>query len=228
MPRRTIAVGDVHGCSRALAVLIDAIEPEPDDLIVTLGDYIDRGPDSRGVLDLLLSLGSRCQLVTLLGNHEQMLFDAKDPRPSHSGVSRYEVWLGYGGVATLESYGSNCGFEAIPARHLELLESCRYSFETETHLFTHASYFPSLPLEGQPASVLLWESLRDEFPGPHFSGKTAIVGHTSQKSGELLDLGYLKCIDTYCYGGGWLTALDVATGQLWQASENGELRRRES
>jgi serine/threonine protein phosphatase 1 len=61
-------------------------------------------------------------------------------------------------------------------------------------------------------------------PGPHESGKTVIVGHTSQKSGEILDLGHLVCIDTYCHGGSWLTALEVTTGQVWQANRNGELR----
>ncbi len=70
-----------------------------------------------------------------------------------------------------------------------------------------------------------WRSLRETIPGPHRSGKTVIVGHTAQKDGEILDLGHIKCIDTYCYGGGWLTALDVVTSEVWQASMSGELRR---
>jgi serine/threonine protein phosphatase 1 len=61
-------------------------------------------------------------------------------------------------------------------------------------------------------------------PGRHCSGKTAVVGHTPQVTGEILDLGYLVCIDTYCVGGGWLTALDVDSGQVWQANRAGELR----
>ena len=77
----------------------------------------------------------------------------------------------------------------------------------------------------QPVGMLRWESLRDMTPGPHDSGKTVIVGHTSQKGGEILDLGHLKCIDTYCYGGGWLTALDVKTGEVWQADRDGKMRR---
>src|ERR671921_455665 len=72
MPGRTIAVGDIHGCSSAL----DAIRPRNDDVVVTLGDYINRGPDSRGVIDRLIDLGRRCRLVPLLGNHDQMLFEA--------------------------------------------------------------------------------------------------------------------------------------------------------
>jgi serine/threonine protein phosphatase 1 len=78
----------------------------------------------------------------------------------------------------------------------------------------------------QAGAALRWESLRYSAPGPHASGKVVVVGHTSQKGGEVLDLGHLICIDTCCYGGGWLTALDVRTGEVWQADRNGERRRR--
>ena len=61
-------------------------------------------------------------------------------------------------------------------------------------------------------------------PRPHSSGKTAVVGHTEGHDGEILDLGYLKCIDTYCFGGGWLTALETAGGHVWQVNDRGELR----
>jgi serine/threonine protein phosphatase 1 len=66
--------------------------------------------------------------------------------------------------------------------------------------------------------------LRDFVPGPHCSGKIAIVGHTPQVSGEILDLGYLKCIDTGCVNGGWLTGLDVESGQVWRVDEGGRSR----
>ena len=75
MPGRTIAIGDIHGCSAALAALVAAIEPSKDDTVITLGDYIDRGPDSRGVLDQLIALAARCRLIPLLGDHEEMLLD---------------------------------------------------------------------------------------------------------------------------------------------------------
>ena len=68
----------------------------------------------------------------------------------------------------------------------------------------------------QPVGMLRWESLRDTTPGPHESGKAVIVGHKSQKGGEILDLGHLKCIDTFCYGGGWLTALEVGIPSRWR------------
>jgi serine/threonine protein phosphatase 1 len=216
-PPRTIAVGDIHGCSEALDAILDAIDPQPDDILITLGDYVDRGPDSRGVLERLIQLRSVCRLVPLLGNHDEMLLQAR-------GGLHLRTWLAMGGVATLASYGPSMDVSVIPDEHIALLEGCLTYFETETHLFVHANYFPDLSMAEQPRERLLWEPLRRTIPGPHHSGKTAIAGHTAQKSGEILDLGYLKCIDTYCHGGGWLTALEVSTGRVWQASRHGLLR----
>ena len=98
--------------------------------------------------------------------------------------------------------------------------------ETRTHIFVHASYDPNLPLKDQDDATLLWQGLRDDIPGPHDSGKTAVVGHTSQKNGEILNVGHLVCIDTNCANGGWLTALDVESGQVWQVHESGRRRQR--
>jgi len=86
-------------------------------------------------------------------------------------------------------------------------------------------YDSDLPMGEQSTLVLRWEPLRNSIPEPHASGKTVIAGHTSQKSGEILELGHVKVIDTYCYGGGWLTALDVQTGEVWQADLQGNMRR---
>jgi serine/threonine protein phosphatase 1 len=224
MTTRTIAIGDIHGCSRALEALLAAIGPRPEDVIVTLGDYVNRGPDSRGVLDRLIALEGQCTLVPILGNHDQMLLAALSGNAQAVFNS-----LDMGAGATLASYGARTASAAelsrIPAEHAAFLERCRDYYETETHLFLHAQYDPEMPMEDQPSYLLRWESLRDDMPEPHVSGKRAIVGHTSQRSGEILDLGYLVCIDTFCYGGGWLTALDVQTEEVWQASREGELRR---
>ncbi len=219
MPARTIAIGDIHGCSAALDALLDAIRPRPDDTIVTLGDYINRGPDSRGVLDRLIALSRRCRLIPILGNHDQMLLDV------HSG--KYPIYwlLDIGGTTTLDSYGPGHDLSLIPDEHFEFLEGCEDFHETETHIFLHANYYPDLPMSEQDAGILRWESLRETTPGPHESGKIVIAGHTSQKSGEILNLGHLKCIDTFCYGGGWLTALDVRTEEVWQVDREGNLRR---
>src|SRR3954468_23645731 len=118
MPGRTIAVGDIHGCSKALDSLIDAIRPRPEDTIVTLGDYINRGPDSRGVLDRLIDLGGRCRLVPLPGNNEEMLFVAL------AGRYRPDYFLGVGGYATLDSYGPGLDLSLIPDGHIKFLKGC--------------------------------------------------------------------------------------------------------
>jgi calcineurin-like phosphoesterase family protein len=224
MAGRTIAIGDIHGCSVALAALLNAIRPGPEDTLIPLGDYIDRGPDSRRVFDLLVALAARCRLVPLLGNHEEMLVAAvRDP-------DAIQPWLACGGVETLRSYGWAPGGPRrslvawIPERHWEFLAGCLLYHGTATHLFVHAGYVPELPLGEQPGEALRWRATDAQAARPHCSGKVAVVGHTPQSSGEILDLGFLKCIDTYCHGGGWLTALEVHTGQVWQVDNSGKLR----
>ena len=219
MSGRIIAISDIHGCLAALETVLAAIAPRPEDTLVTLGDYADRGPDVRGVLETLIALGNQTRLVPLLGNHDETMLNVCRGR-----TDLLADWLLFGGDATLASYDTY-----LPAKvwetHLQFLARCPLAFETERHFFVHANYRADLPLAKLPREVLLWESLKRYVPGPHVSGKTAIVGHTAQKSGEILDLGHLKCIDTWCYGDGWLTALDVESGQLWQASKNGGLRK---
>jgi serine/threonine protein phosphatase 1 len=215
---RTIAIGDIHGCSRALAALVRALAPTSNDLLVVLGDYIDRGPDSCGVVEMLIDLGRRCRLAPLLGNHEEVLLGVRACRlPIH--------WsLGLGGSHTLKSYGAGLDFSRIPEQHIRFMDESLDYVETATHIFLHANYDPDLPIPEQPLATTRWNSLRETIPGPHRSGKTVIVGHTAQEGGEILDLGHIKCIDTFCYGGGWLTALDVHTSEVWQANRDGELR----
>jgi serine/threonine protein phosphatase 1 len=213
--RRTIAVGDVHGCSTALRRLIEAIDLRATDTLVMLGDYVDRGPDSRGVLELLIELGDRCRLVPLMGNHEEMMLAARNARADLG------FWLACGGQATLHSYGNSGGIELVPREHFRFLEHCQTWYETETHFFVHANYRADVPLDRQDAHALRWLSLADYVPPPHRSGKIAVVGHTPQRSGQMLDLGHLKCLDTGCCLGGRLTALDVESGRLWQVDEVG-------
>lgn len=224
MAGRTIAVGDVHGCLAALNALLDAIQPDAADSLVFLGDYIDRGPHSRGVLDRLIALGDVCHLIPLMGNHEDALLEAiRD-----SGNLR--KWLTLGGADTLRSYGWGPGetrravADWFPKRHLQFLAACRPYHETESHLFLHAGYVPELPMDRQPVLALRWRVTAAETARPHDSGKVAVVGHTPQVSGNVLDLGFLVCIDTNCARGGWLTAFDVTTGQVWQANAAGRLR----
>lgn len=216
---RTIAIGDVHGCLPALETLLGAIRPQSDDTLIFLGDYIDRGPDSRGVIDRLIALQQECRLIPLLGNHDAMLLEIYDGQ-----AQLYVDWLLFGGNATLESY-ETMRVARIPSNHIEFLRGCPLYYEMDRYFFLHGNYQAELSLAAQPRDTILWESLKLRLPGPHQSGKTAIVGHSSQKSGEILDLGYLKCIDTRCYDQGWLTALDVETGRVWQADKQGAPRR---
>lgn len=217
---RTLAIGDVHGCLRALNTLLAAVAPGPEDLVITLGDYVDRGPDSRGVLDRLIALQSACRLVPLRGNHDQMMMEAR---------SRWDPWwLVYGGLSTLASYGlsdpEDADLGTIPAAHWHFLDhDCVDWHETERHFFVHANACPDLPLAEQPVYLLRWERLIE--PCEHFSGKVMICGHTKQAGGQPLNLGTTVCIDTGVYEpAGWLTCLDVQTGHYWQSSERGNLR----
>jgi serine/threonine protein phosphatase 1 len=219
MPQRVIAIGDIHGCARALRMLIDAIKPTPDDTLITLGDCVDRGPESCDAIEQLLELRERCRLVPIMGNHEEMMLNFLDGRPQP------DDWLAFGGAATVESYRDSVGkLHSPPSAHVDFIRGWADCFQTEEHFYIHGGYESERPLSEQHWPVLRWHSLRDGIPSAHVSGKTAIVGHTSQKSGEILDLGHLICIDTYCWGGGWLTALEPATGKVWQADRDGRLR----
>ena len=213
---RTIAIGDIHGCDTALTVLLNAIAPARHDTIVTLGDVIDRGPNSAGVLELLLDLMSRCRLVPLIGNHELMMFSGLNNR------REFDFWLQCGGSATMQSYGGDV--RNIPQSHLSFLGHCLRHFETENHFFVHANYDWQLPFDQQVDDVLFWQHIFEEIPPPHVSGKTAIIGHTPQSDGTVRNMGHAVIIDTGCYGELWLTALDVETGHLWQTNNRGQLR----
>ncbi len=216
MPR-TIAIGDIHGCSAALDAVVAAIDPQPDDTIVPLGDYVDRGIDSKGVLDRLIQLQDRCRLIPILGNHDEMMLQAR------SGKSALQMWLNCGGDSALDSYGYSGKLSLIPDSHWQFLEACRSYFETQGHIFVHGNYKPEIPIDQLPPSTLRWLSLRDYVPkARHCSGKTFFVGHTPQI--DVLDLDYLVCIDTKCWKGGWLSAIDVDSRQVWQTNEQGQLR----
>ena len=215
---RLIAIGDIHGCAEALRAVVDLIEPRHEDRLVFLGDYVDRGLDSRGVIDQLIALRDRCQVVTLFGNHEEMMLRVLE------GKAPATWWLRYGGAETLDSYGFFGDLSVVPEEHIDFLRDCLPYFVTADYLFVHANYVADEPMANQPDEALRWQSLDEHFPARHASGRTAIVGHTSQKSGEVFDAGHLRCIDTYCVGGGWLTAMDVASGALWQVDQDGEPR----
>src|SRR5262245_26516374 len=165
--KRVLAVGDIHGCSVALDALLAAVSLQPEDLVVTLGDYVDRGPDSSGVMVRLLKLKRKCRLIALRGNHEAMMLAARENR------DKEKEWLHYGGREALRSYsilGDAGKLVDVPDEHWRFLEEeCRAWFETDTHFFVHANAYAELPLDEQPDHMLYWEPFHH--PPPHFSGK---------------------------------------------------------
>lgn len=214
---RTIAIGDIHGCATALERLLTEIQPTNDDMVIGLGDYVDRGMESSRVIDILIDLVSKTRLVPLIGNHELMMYHGL-----YGEKSDLEYWYQHGGNATIASYGGRA--ENIPQHHLTFLSHCVRFHETDSHFFLHANYDPRLSLEEQPDDVIFWKHLKVEIPPPHPNGKIAVVGHTPQPYGDVINFGHVVAIDTYCYGDQWLTALDVESGQIWQANNRGELR----
>lgn len=183
---RLLAIGDIHGCCNALSTLEKQVPIAPDDLVVTVGDYIDRGPGSSRVLDWLIERDSASRLIPLLGNHELMLLEAR------SNGECFNNWIFNGGDATLQSYvpATERGtLASIPAAHWQFLENdCRSYYETETHFFVHANVYSNYPLADQPDNILYWEHL-DNWSVPHESGKIMICGHTPQRTGIPLNLG---------------------------------------
>ena len=221
---RTLAIGDVHGSAVALDGLLAAVAPTAADRLVFLGDYVDRGPDTRGVLDRLIRIRRDFpNAVFLRGNHELMM------TRSRTDVSERRMWLSVGGAQALASYGKSPGLAGtlsdIPAAHWEFLDRHLDDYhETDTHIFVHANLDPDLDLADQPDYLLRWEKLEPGHARPHASGKTVVCGHTRQKTGVPLDLGHTVCIDTDVYGAGWLTCLDVGSGKYWQADRDGRVR----
>lgn len=238
MPKLWV-IGDIHGFSLALDRILEQMKIEKEDAVVTLGDYIDRGPDARGVLERLLRLKKECHLVTLRGNHEDMLLTLLKReldgtlRPSFwknfmSKKPRLEMadWLELGGRQTLASYGMlTTRISQILPTHIEFMKEMPLFYETEKFIFTHAAYIPELEMADQPAESLLYHRLRVSVPEKHISGKTFYVGHSAQHDGKILDRGHIICIDTYLYGGGWLTARELTSGETIQVDAAGRRRK---
>ncbi len=217
MATRTLAIGDVHGCLTQLDALLPAIAPTAEDHLIFLGDLIDRGPDSAGVIGRVLKLSRTCRVTTVMGNHEEMMLAAGDTH------DRFSNWVLNGGDATLRSYaGARAKLRDVPAEHWQFLEQKLVEYlETETHIFVHASVHPDVPMAEQPAYMLRWERC-DEIAA-HESGKVIVCGHTPQKSGKPMNRGYAICIDTNAYGGGPLTCLETNSGRSWQADAKGRV-----
>ncbi|MGH7409444.1 MAG: metallophosphoesterase family protein [Candidatus Methylomirabilis sp.] len=197
------AIGDIHGCLDPLRGLMDQLRLADEDEVVFVGDYVDRGPDSKGVIDYLLTLRGR--YTFLMGNHERMFLDFLQ------GKDRF-LFLYNGGTATLESYG---GLGRIPAAHLDFLNRLHLYYETDDYLFVHGGIRPGIPIQEQDPKDLLW--IREEFyayPGRY--PKTVVFGHTPMR--EVLMAEDRIGIDTACVYGNKLTCLILPSRQVIQVS----------
>ena len=217
---RLLALGDIHGCVTALETLLSSLNLQKGDQLVSLGDYVNKGPDSRATLDRLIQLFDQDLLIPLKGNHELKLLTAGQlQQPQTQG----ELLLD---THTLNSYGSTHGpggLEDIPEAHWRFVSHhCQDWLETEQHIFVHATPLADRAMADQTPQGLFYEKFHH--PLPHISGKVLICGHTPQRNGLPLNLGHAICLDTAACEGQWLTCLDVLTGELWQANQNRQLR----
>jgi len=210
-----LVIGDIHGCLKSLETMLAVVKPSQEDLVVTLGDYVDRGPDSKGVIALLLAMKETHNLVHLMGNHEIQMIRALD---SLKDRERFLSGL-CGGQETLDSYGG--GFEDVPQEHWEFMRNAALFHELEESILVHAGVEAHVPVGEQGWETYYYQ--RFHLQKRHESGKTVVCGHTIQ--GDLpTNLGYAICLDTCAYGGGWLSALDLDTGRIWQTNERGKSR----
>lgn len=215
MPRRVLAVGDIHGCNRALVAMLALLNLAASDTLVVLGDFVDRGPETRQVIDSLLSVQRTCRLITLMGNHEEMMRDAL------SGRGLYNAWLEAGGLATLNSYGG--GPEQIPSSHIRFLLSCSPYWESHSEIFVHAGLESGISLKNQRAEWLRWKHLAGS-ELPHPSGKRVVCGHTPQDDGRPWVFDGWVCLDTCVQRGKYLSCLDVTENVVYQSSQAGATR----
>ena len=223
---RIYAISDIHGCAHLLDAMFKVIDADiahskPQRAIeVFLGDYIDRGPDSRATLDLLVERSHRRNTVFLKGNHEAFLDEV------FRDSSRIADWLRFGGLQTLMSYGLSPSLNpddeeqrallselvvAMPPRHREFLRRLRLTFSCGDFFFVHAGVKPGIPLSEQRESDLLW--IREEFlQSQKKFGKYVIHGHTPVRSAEVLT--NRANIDTGAYATGNLTLLSIQGSRL--------------
>lgn len=187
-----IAIGDIHGCAETLDVLLEALAPNGEDHLVFVGDYIDRGPNSKAVIDRLLELRETHQCTFLRGNHEALMLGYLDR-------GEYELWRVNGGIATLSSYLTEERSIRIPRAHIDFIRETQLYLETDEFFFVHAGLKPeesiAANLKQYDEDVFLWE--RSHLATLELAWeKTVVCGHTPQP--EPTDTEQLINIDTGC------------------------------
>lgn len=218
---RTFAIPDIHGCCRTFRqLLFHKLELQKTDTLYLLGDYIDRGPDSKGVIDTIMDLQrDGYDVQPIKGNHEQMLLDFVE-----SGSDELlEYWVVNGGAATLKSYDrgeSAC----IQKEHLYFIKSLPVCIATASHIFVHAGLDFSLddPLADTSQEFMLWNRKNVDFNSEKIDGRKVIEGHTPRFFVEIensLETGFIQ-LDNGCYlkdrfpGKGSLLALELNSNRL--------------
>ncbi|MGB9789817.1 MAG: metallophosphoesterase family protein [Thermotoga caldifontis] len=210
MASSTFVIGDVHGCLDCLTELLSKIPLTRDSRLIFLGDYVDRGPDSKGVVETLLKLSESYDCVFIRGNHEQMMLDYV------LNGTNLDLWLMNGAGATLRSYG---GVDKIPKDHVEFLKSTSIYYVQGNDVFVHAGVRPNVPLEEQSEFDMLWiryEFIYSENPLP---GYRIFFGHTPFQ--DVLILKDKVGLDTGCVYGNKLSAIALETMQIFQVSCGG-------
>ena len=227
--RMDYAVGDVHGCLDKLLRLLDALQYDPAaDRLIFLGDYIDRGPSSKGVLELLLRLrDENAENVFLMGNHEDNFLTYI--QACRTG-QQHDYWLSEpffagGGITTLLSYNPQLRdpadvqvVEAVPDEHIHFLCDLKLYWEDETYIAVHAGVRPGIPLERQYENDLL-RIRRPFLYAQHGLGKCVIFGHTPfpnvMRDEDKIGIDTGACYEGHGYGK--LTALCLQTQEIVQA-----------
>jgi serine/threonine protein phosphatase 1 len=215
------AIGDLHGCPDELEILLDYLGPSGDDTLVFLGDYVDRGPAVRMLMDRLVELRSASVgTIFLRGNHEDMLLDYLG-YPGRYGAA----YLANGGRETLRSYGISTRLDGktaaarLPPSHLQFLLDLALTFTRDRFLFVHAGIRPGTPLEEQDEEDLLW--IREEFfSRPHALPYTIVYGHTPDREARL-KLPYHLGLDTGLVYGNKLSCLDASEWRILQVKRGG-------
>ena len=215
-------IGDIHGCLDPLKQLLEHLEPDlHKDRLVFVGDYIDRGPDSRGVVDYILQLRARYptgNIICLRGNHEVMFQDFL------AGQDR-ELFLLNGGLSTMKSYwGENWDDQSefvLPLDHQRFYQELLPFYTTDDYIFVHAGLKPGLPLEQQADQDLYW--IRGDFiASPEDFGRRVIFGHTPFR--EPLVLPNKIGIDTGLVYGNFLTCLKLPQEDFYFVGQGLELK----
>ena len=210
------AIGDIHGCFNALTKIFDQGIIKQTDVVVFLGDYIDRGPKSKQIFDWLIEKGQSYHFEFILGNHEIMMMEAR------ISPERFKNWLHVGGSETLNSYkiGDDKDWaKKIDPKHWEFMRNCKPYLQIEEFIFVHAGLDSNKALNAQDENDLYWKKY--VHPTPYINEVIVICGHTSRKDGIVANFGHTICIDTFAYGGKWLTCLNVKTNEFIQANDRG-------